>query len=906
MRKLVLIIFTLIVLVNNSFAQNNTCANAQPFCTGTPVSYPAGTNAGQAQAGPNYGCLFSQPNPAWFSLQIATPGPLSIVMQANQDIDFVLWGPFPNLTGNCGNLTAANIVPNSGGNTGCSYSGSNTETLVIANAQVGQNYILLITNFSNSNQQINFNQNNSNNPGAGTTNCGILCSFTANATSTVCSSGTATFGVVTGTSITNVVWNGPGGFNLPTGNGSYANIPVTASGNYTALATTTGTNPATNTCALTKSITVRPTPTPVVTGATVCANSAANISVAGGIAGSTYAWVGPSAFSSNIQNPSIPNAQAVNNGVYTASITTNGCTGSGTGTVVVKSNPTVTANSNGNYCYGQSITLNSNGANTYNWSGPNGYTSISQNPVISVNSLTNSGTYTVLGTVNGCTNTAVTNVTINPLPTINVVSSGNVCALTSLTLTASGANAYTWVGPGNFTSNNAVNTFSAAPLSLHGNYTVTGIDANGCVNTGTLNQIIYTLPNPGATGSRACLNDQLSLFGSGGATYVWIGPNGFTSNLQNPTISGAMNVNQGTYSVIVTSANGCVRSTTTECFVYPLPTIYYSGIGEVCKGEKFTFKAHGGLDYKWLGTFGEINRDSILVVASDSPSVQTSYTLVGADGNGCVNQTVVNPIVIGLPSTNILADRKTGCVPLCTKFNAVNTPVNVIKMNWVISNGASFSDSSSVFQCFNDAGKYNITVNMVNDKGCKGTSTYSVEAYPIPLPEFSYEPENPTENNFEVFFHNTTSNTPIQNLNWDFYSTGTATSTASNPSYNFPDIGNYFIKLKTTSIYGCADSIVKQLTVVPDPTFFVPNAFTPNADGNNDTFYASGIEIEKFSMDIFNRGGELIFSSKDITKGWDGTYKGKQVPTNVYVYKIMVVHKNSKQKTYTGHVTLMR
>ena len=88
MNKLLVFITSLIVLVNCLNAQNTTCANAQPFCTGTPVSYPAGQNAGSAQPGPSYGCLGSQPNPAWFSLQIATPGPLQIVMQANQDIDF--------------------------------------------------------------------------------------------------------------------------------------------------------------------------------------------------------------------------------------------------------------------------------------------------------------------------------------------------------------------------------------------------------------------------------------------------------------------------------------------------------------------------------------------------------------------------------------------------------------------------------------------------------------------------------------------------------------------------------------------------------------------------------------------------------------------------------------------------
>ena len=144
---------------------------------------------------------------------------------------------------------------------------------------------------------------------------------------------------------------------------------------------------------------------------------------------------------------------------------------------------------------------------------------------------------------------------------------------------------------------------------------------------------------------------------------------------------------------------------------------------------------------------------------------------------------------------------------------------------------------------------------------------------------------------------------------WDFFSNGKDTSSLSNPTYTYPEIGNYFTYLKVTSNHGCVDSIAKKITVVEDVTFFIPNSFTPNGDGNNEIFMAKGVGIKKFRMDIFDRWGQLIYTSTDVFQGWDGKSKkgGDILPQDVYVYKISVTNNNSsKPKQYTGHVTLMK
>lgn len=155
----------------------NSCGAAQPFCTGTTINFPAGTNNGNAFNNP-YNCLGTSPNPAWYYLQIQNPGNLDITMQSSPlvDIDFILWGPFPSIATMCTSYSLSNVVD-------CSYSPAAIEYANIVGATTGQVYLLLITNYSNTTCNISFTQTG----GAATTNCNILCNMTTlSANPTVC------------------------------------------------------------------------------------------------------------------------------------------------------------------------------------------------------------------------------------------------------------------------------------------------------------------------------------------------------------------------------------------------------------------------------------------------------------------------------------------------------------------------------------------------------------------------------------------------------------------------------------------------------------------------------------------------------------------------------------------------
>lgn len=166
-----------------SFSQGDRCGTIKPFCAGTTEyvfanSSRAGGALTSAEPGINYGCLESQPYPAWFYLKIDTPGNLNFQIKqtvnpdgsgTELDVDFIAWGPFSEDQAICNNtsLTLENSIA-------CSYSPSAIENFSINNAVAGQIYVVLITNFSEARGFISLQQTNSSQSNAGTTDCEIV------------------------------------------------------------------------------------------------------------------------------------------------------------------------------------------------------------------------------------------------------------------------------------------------------------------------------------------------------------------------------------------------------------------------------------------------------------------------------------------------------------------------------------------------------------------------------------------------------------------------------------------------------------------------------------------------------------------------------------------------------------
>ncbi len=326
---------------------SGTCDNAVGVCSSTSYSFPAGVNAGTAATGPNYGCLTTRPNPAWFFLQMQNSGSITFTMISSpaKDIDYIIWGPFTDRFASCGtSLNASKIVS-------CSYSNAATETATIPSGVTGQYYILLITNYSNNATNISFAQTS----GTGSSNCDILCNITGlTAAASACGVG-ANLGTysVTGT-INTFTPPSTGTLTISSscgGSVSYT-APFSSSINYT-LPNIAGHG---DSCTITAAYSAVSTCTKLMTAATptccsinasstvsVCASQILNLT-ATGTSGGSYYWSGPASFSSTSQNPSIANTSSSHAGTYSVYLVSGGCTTSAK-SVSVTVNPKPTAKS---------------------------------------------------------------------------------------------------------------------------------------------------------------------------------------------------------------------------------------------------------------------------------------------------------------------------------------------------------------------------------------------------------------------------------------------------------------------------------------------------------------------------------------------------------------------------------
>ncbi|MBD3638088.1 MAG: hypothetical protein HUJ25_12110, partial [Crocinitomicaceae bacterium] len=170
---------------------NTGCSGMEPICTNSGLNFTANTGISDASVldpGNDYGCLFSQPNPTWYYFEVATAGNIDMSLSAASDIDFIIWGPFADLAAaqaGCGSLGQPGGAPE----VDCSFSATSNETPSIPNAQVGEVYVMLITNYANVVQNITLNQTG----GAGSTNCNIVmpCSADAGPDVVYCAGGPA-------------------------------------------------------------------------------------------------------------------------------------------------------------------------------------------------------------------------------------------------------------------------------------------------------------------------------------------------------------------------------------------------------------------------------------------------------------------------------------------------------------------------------------------------------------------------------------------------------------------------------------------------------------------------------------------------------------------------------------------
>lgn len=417
-------------------------------------------------------------------------------------------------------------------------------------------------------------------------------------------------------------------------------------------------------------------------GNTVCAGNTSTVFANGAV---TYTWLPGNMTGAVIAiTPSVSTCYTI---VGTAS---NGCVGLGSLCMQVLPKPTITT-SGGVYCAGSTTTLSASGANSYVWQPGN----LSGSSIVITSSITTC--YTITGSnSNGCSNQAVSCLSVIASPILNVSGANLICSGQSASLSVSGASNYTWL-PGNTNGSNIVISPSVSTC-----YTVKGYNSvNGCISQAIKCVSVQPSPVINVSGNNVlCSGSSANLLASGANTYTW----NTGSNSPIITVSPSLNT---CYTVYGSNTQGCIGSAVKCVTVQSAPLITINGPSAICFGSNATFIASGASSYSW----NTGSNSNVIVV---SPVTNTVYSVSGSNGV-CSSVKSISVAVNPLPSIYVYTSDST----LCAGNSATLTAMGANSYTW--NNG---SVSSSIVVSPNVTSFY--SVSGTGSNGCSNSVLMTV------------------------------------------------------------------------------------------------------------------------------------------------------------------------------------
>lgn len=497
----------------------------------------------------------------------------------------------------------------------------------------------------------------------------------------------------------------------------------------------------------------------------------------------------------------------------------------------------------------------------------------------------------------GCTTTQSTTVGAGPtaLNLTNVTPTNNTCfgqALGTIVITPTG-------GTGPYSYSWSSGSTDSTALSLAANtYSLTVTDHSGCLATTT---VVLTSPpqikidTASVAASCSTANGQVSVTVSGGLpgfSYSWL-PGGGTGQ----TVT---NLSPGSYIVTVTDSKGCTQTQTAMIGGSSGLSVSSTATDATCGLTNGAVKAlisgGSGPDYFYSWSNGVTSSTGNLATQISNLASGT-YTITVTDAKGCTTTTFATVVQIAV-NTPVINSNQT---VVCQGDSTILSSSGFNSYNWLPNRGLESVTGSSVIAF--PLANVTYTVTATDANSCTSTASIAITVNPsFPV---SAGPDKTTVSGTGVTIGGNPTGPVTATYSWAPSST-LSSSTTSNPLAS-PTQPITIYTVSVVDAAGCIETSTVTVTLDENCTeIFVPTAFSPNSDGENDILFVRGTCIAKLYFAIFNRWGERVFYTENTSNGWGGLFNGKLSDTGVYGYYLKATLNNGQEVDRKGNITLLR
>ncbi|MFM7646271.1 MAG: gliding motility-associated C-terminal domain-containing protein [Sphingomonadales bacterium] len=493
-----------------------------------------------------------------------------------------------------------------------------------------------------------------------------------------------------------------------------------------------------------------------------------------------------------------------------------------------------------------------------------------------------------------------------------ITASGCTGPTGSIALTVTGGSGYTYAW-----NTSPVQTTATATGLAPGNYNCVITDATGCNTTfnGTVSLNNNATLSITATPTTICNggSTQLSVVPGALSNFSWSpGSLSGTSITVSPTTTT-------TYIVSGTNALGCSAAAQITINVQSIPGAPPAGNVAVCNGANAILSVSSpdpSLSYRWYNT---LSGGTVLATANsysvNNVTAAATYYVEAVSSAGCVSslRTPVALSVNPIPATAQLAD--TSVCPVTDAIIRVRNSFDpAITYRWYSSlTGGAPVATGYTFTIVGVSAPSVWFAEAVSTAGCISTPRDRVSVSviaPLPAPVVTIDTISFTSLSFSwPAVTGATGYLVSTNAGNTYLPPSSGTTGTRHVIAGLPGNTTVTLLVKATGPNSCQTSVASvavSATTLSTREIFVPNVFTPNADGKNDVLKVYGNYIRSVDFRVFNQWGQLIFSSTDATVGWDGRHKGQLQPVGVYTYTLKLVRQDGTTVSKSGAVNLIQ